>query len=81
MEYALRSFVEFLSFESKKTVFPFYSILTISSAESYENNRQLESSVKISVNGTPRSSIVFYSALENFLINSNGKTVIAQNKY
>ena len=42
MEYALRSFVEFLSFESKKTVFPFYSILTISSAESYENNRQLE---------------------------------------
>lgn len=58
-----------------------YSILTISSAETDQNNRKSESPVKFSLNGTPRSSIVFYSALENFLVNSKGKTVTAQKKY
>ena len=72
MEYALRSFVGFLNFESMINVSPFSSILTISSAESDQNNRQSESSVRISINGTHRSSIVFYPSSENFLINLNG---------
>ena len=48
LEYALRSFVEFLNFQSMITVdvHPFSSILTISSAESDKNNRQSESPVK-----------------------------------
>ena len=45
MEYALGSLVEFLSFESKKTVFPFYLILTISSANRMKtiDNRRAQS--------------------------------------